>query len=167
MVCKGFHYKINLGNVSNFYINIYRLSWIMCQRIYRSDWNRRNMDFPRRVLKGHNWDHIYSLYLLFPSSLSILCIVQIKPPSTILFSILSYVKYLNMDDLSFRSNNEVSVLVSTKFKCQILLQGGLLKCLKETEVSIKEWKKEIITKKYILLERIVHIKKKENVYLMS
>ena len=44
MICKEYHYVINLGIASIFFYQ-YRpyLSWILCQRIYHSRWTQRNL----------------------------------------------------------------------------------------------------------------------------
>ena len=72
-------------------------SWILSQRIYRSNWTQANLrssfyidpraHYPRWVLTGHNWCDIHKFFVFFfPPSLFILSIAQLKSPSIILLS---------------------------------------------------------------------------------
>ena len=85
-------------------------SWILCQKIYRSGWSHRNLGSPfsidprvhcpQWVLTGHNRSSIYKVCVLFPPSISILYIVQLKSPSIICFHFPYF--YFHIILLSFK-----------------------------------------------------------------
>ena len=81
------------------FISVYTLSILVLSfKIYRSRWTQTNLGspfsidprvhYPRWVLTGHNWNSIYKVCVLFPPSLSILCIVQLKSPNFVLISLI-------------------------------------------------------------------------------
>ena len=103
MISKGYHYVIDLGIVSNFYISIHisidpgSLAKDLSQQVnsgesafsllHRFSSPLSTMSFHRAQLE----QHLYSLCVLFSPSLSILSIVQFKSPIIILFSFLSFI----------------------------------------------------------------------------
>ena len=61
MISKGYHYAINLGIVSNFYIST--------DTVYPGSCARGSIDplahYPQRLLAGHNWNHIYRAFAFY------------------------------------------------------------------------------------------------------
>ena len=113
MISKGYYYVINVGIVSNVYISIDLVypgslargsTVVIYQKIYFLIDPRARLSifslyprahYPWWILTGHNWNHIYKVFVFFfPPSLSILSIVQLKSPRIILFSFHSVLFFI-------------------------------------------------------------------------
>ena len=103
MISKGYHYVINLGIVSNFYISIDPIYPGSCAGGFdvvgeiKGIWFFPSLYILEPILQDKFWQDIIrtifiqSLCVLFPPSLSILSIMQLKSSSIILLSFPSFI----------------------------------------------------------------------------
>ena len=100
-ISRRYHYVINLGIVSNFYISIDPVYPESCIRGSFIVGELRNLGCPFSIdhwnhylqwfLIGYNWSDIYKIFVFyFHYPCLILSIVQSKSPSIILFSLSSF-----------------------------------------------------------------------------